>query len=236
MTETTDINALMRPVRDRYDWSRAVWRDCDHCGKQHTGTVKAEDDSQICAHCADQLYWSAWQVLAEQALDQLEAERQRADEAESYARERDSENESIALTVGRLRTELAALLGTQEPVAYLTRHMGCRSPDDCEEYLEVSDKEGVSGNGETAIPVFTHPDKPVVVQEKVKPFKEVVPNDVVPVGNEWFRVRYITRHGNSTSLHLQRENEKLHPLRQNDVIHLSVDNIVPLMIVVKDDD
>ncbi len=49
-------------------------------------------------------------------LDQLEAERQRADKAESYARERDSENESIALTVGRLRLELAALRGEQEPV------------------------------------------------------------------------------------------------------------------------
>lgn len=78
MTDTTDIAALMRPVRDRYDWSNAVWRDCDQCGKQHTGTVTAEDGSQICAHCADQLYWSAWQVLAERALDRLEAERQRA--------------------------------------------------------------------------------------------------------------------------------------------------------------
>ncbi|MFS7249311.1 hypothetical protein AB6869_19880 [Rahnella rivi] len=79
MTDKTDIAALTRPVRDRYDWSNAVWRDCDQCGKQHTGTVTAEDGSQICAHCADQLYWSAWQVLAERALDQLEAERQRAD-------------------------------------------------------------------------------------------------------------------------------------------------------------
>lgn len=78
MTDTTDIAALTRPVRDRYDWSNAVWRDCDQCGKQHTGTVTAEDGSQICAHCADQLYWSAWQVLAERALDLLEAERQRA--------------------------------------------------------------------------------------------------------------------------------------------------------------
>ncbi|MES4613579.1 hypothetical protein V2154_16810 [Ewingella sp. CoE-038-23] len=45
------------------------------------------------------------------AQDQLEAERQRADKAESYARERDSENESIALTVGRLRLDLAKLRG-----------------------------------------------------------------------------------------------------------------------------
>jgi hypothetical protein len=51
-------------------------------------------------------------------LDQLEAEHQRSDKAESYARERDSENESIALTVGRLRLELAALRGAQEPVSF----------------------------------------------------------------------------------------------------------------------
>lgn len=66
-----------------------------------------------------------------------------------------------------------------------------------------------------------------------KPFKDVAPNDVVPVGNDYFRVRYITRHGDSTTLHLQREAEKLHPLRQNDVIHLSVENVVPLTIAVK---
>ena len=66
-----------------------------------------------------------------------------------------------------------------------------------------------------------------------KPFKDVAPNDVVPVGNDFFRVRYITRHGESTTLHLQREAEKLHPLRQNDVIRLSVENVVPLTIAVK---
>ena len=89
MTDKTDIAALTRPVRDRYDWSNAVWRDCDQCGKQHTGTVTAEDGSQICAHCADQLYWSAWQVLAERALDQLEDERQKRETADrSEAAER----------------------------------------------------------------------------------------------------------------------------------------------------
>ncbi len=85
MTDKTDIPALKRPVRDRYDWSSAVWRDCDQCGKQHTGTVTAEDGSQICSHCADQLYWSAWQVLAERALEQLETERQQREAFESAA-------------------------------------------------------------------------------------------------------------------------------------------------------
>ncbi|WP_208952448.1 hypothetical protein [Rahnella sp. ChDrAdgB13] len=96
MTDTTDIAALNRPVRDRYDWSNAVWRDCDQCGKQHTGTVTAEDGSQICAQCADQLYWSAWQVLAERALDQLEAERQQREAAEKALSEK---NERAAACV-----------------------------------------------------------------------------------------------------------------------------------------
>lgn len=85
MTDKTDIPALKRPVRDRYDWSSAVWRDCDQCGKQHTGTVTAEDGSQICSHCADQLYWSAWQVLAERSLERLETERQQREAFESAA-------------------------------------------------------------------------------------------------------------------------------------------------------
>ena len=39
----------------------------------------------------------------------LEAERQRADAAHKYGSERDAENESLMLTVGRLRKEIAAL-------------------------------------------------------------------------------------------------------------------------------
>lgn len=78
-------------------------------------------------------------------------------------------SESYKNILGVAIKELAALRGEQEPVAYLTRHMGCRSPDDCEEYLEVSDKDGVSGNGEAAIPVYTHPAKPVVVRPNLHP-------------------------------------------------------------------
>lgn len=51
-------------------------------------------------------------ISGEQALsllDQLEAERERADDAHKYGSERDSENESLMLTVGRLRLEIAAL-------------------------------------------------------------------------------------------------------------------------------
>jgi len=76
-----------------------------------------------------------------------------------------------------------------------------------------------------------HPDAAPAMTEK--PFKDVAPNDVVPVGNDFFRVRYITRHGDDTTLHLQREAEKLSPYTQNDVIHLSVANAVSLMTKVK---
>lgn len=66
-----------------------------------------------------------------------------------------------------------------------------------------------------------------------KPFKDVAPNDVVPVGNDYFRVRYVTHQSDDTTLHLQREAEQLSPFTQNDVIFLSVANSVPLMIAVK---
>jgi len=121
MTDTTDIAALTRPVRDRYDWSCAVWRDCDHCGKQHTGTVTAGDGSQICAHCADQIYWSAWQVLAERALDQLETERQQAAETNNI-------NLNIKLSLHermvKAEKEVAALKGGLQPVGEIVAWAG----------------------------------------------------------------------------------------------------------------
>ena len=42
-------------------------------------------------------------------VELLEAERQRADAAHKYGSERDSENESLMHTVGRLRVEIAEL-------------------------------------------------------------------------------------------------------------------------------
>lgn len=117
----TDIAALTRPVRERYDWSNAVWRDCDQCGKQHTGTVTAEDGSQICAHCADQIYWSAWQVLAERALDQLVTERQQAAETNNI-------NLNIKLSLHermvKAEKEVAALKGGLHPVGEIVAWSG----------------------------------------------------------------------------------------------------------------
>lgn len=82
MTDTTDIKALQRPTRKHYDWSKAVWMDCDRCGEAHTGTVLADDGARICAGCCDSEYYSAWEDLAETAIKLLEAERQQREAAE----------------------------------------------------------------------------------------------------------------------------------------------------------
>lgn len=60
--------------------------------------------------------------------------------------------------------------------------------------------------------------------------KEISPNDVIEIGSAEFRVRYITYHGGSTSLHLQRKDEPISPFTQNDVVHLSIDNSVPILL------
>ncbi|MBF7978606.1 MULTISPECIES: hypothetical protein [Rahnella] len=73
MTDKADIPELQRPARKNYDWSKAVWTDCDHCGEAHTGTVLAGDGERICAGCCDAEYYSAWEDLAESAIRILEA-------------------------------------------------------------------------------------------------------------------------------------------------------------------
>ena len=100
--------------------------------------------------------------MLKQHISLLEAERQRADAAEGELRSEVMKNLLTTDCMRKAHRKIAEMEGEQEPIAYLTRHMGCRAPDDCEEYLEVSDKDGVSGNGEPAIPVFTAPQKPVV--------------------------------------------------------------------------
>ena len=161
MTDKTDIAALTLPVRDRYDWSNAVWRDCDHCGKQHTGTVAAEDGSQICAHCADQLYWSAWQVLAERAIDLLEAERQRADDAQragdNARSSRDLHHKVSAGLNERLikaEAELAELKAEQVPVGIVRK---------VQQGLHVTLYQSIPEGTE----LFTAPQKPVISKEKL---------------------------------------------------------------------
>ena len=160
MTDTTDIEALTRPVRDRYDWPNAVWRDCDQCGKQHTGTVTAEDGSQICAHCADQLYWSAWQVLAERAIDQLEAERQRADDAVALnkhldlsIRQGEGVNAKLRRSVEAAEEECAELRSKlANPVVLPKSHYVCGCADkfmSAPEVIEAIRAAGFMVKGET---------------------------------------------------------------------------------------
>ena len=163
MTDKTDIAALTRPVRDRYDWSNAVWRDCDQCGKQHTGTVTAEDGSQICAHCADQLYWSVWQVLAERSLDQLEAERQRAAGSEeelhkALHREKTAERKLLAA-----QGEIAELKGEQVPFGYVEHQAAVKVVKGETRFAALT----MEPKGDKCLPLFTALQSPVISKEKL---------------------------------------------------------------------
>lgn len=86
----------------------------------------------------------------------LEAERQRADDAHKYGSERDSENESLMLTVGRLRVEIAELKGDQKPYGYYSA--------ETETILEQQGHASISAEplADSRFPLFTAPQKPVV--------------------------------------------------------------------------
>ncbi|THD55931.1 hypothetical protein ERD95_02180 [Enterobacteriaceae bacterium ML5] len=116
MTDTTDTKALQRPTRKHYDWSKAVWMDCDRCGEAHTGTVLADDGARICAGCCDSEFYSAWEDLAETAIKLLEAERQRADDEKALNKHLDlaiRQSEGVNANLRRLaekaEAEIAAL-------------------------------------------------------------------------------------------------------------------------------
>jgi len=85
--------------------------------------------------------------------------RQRADEAHKYGSERDAENESLMLTVGRLRTELAALKGDQVPVAY-TDKLSLETLQS--NGMACMWKQGQGAEWREQIELFTAPQKPVV--------------------------------------------------------------------------
>lgn len=113
-------------------------------------------------------------------LDQIEAERQRADDEQELNKHLDLANRasegvnaSLRRQVEKAEAELAALKGEQIPVAWITWHQGFRAPDDCEEYLNAytyATKEK-SCDGSDAIPLFAHPAKPVVVLPKIRDSK-----------------------------------------------------------------
>lgn len=50
----------------------------------------------------------------------------------------------------------------------------------------------------------------------------ITPNDVVMIGENKFRLRYITRHGFQYRYHFQHASEPLSPLIENDVLVISV--------------
>lgn len=90
-------------------------------------------------------------------VELLEAERQRADDAHKYGSERDSENESLMLTVGRLRVEIAELKGDQKPYGYYSA--------ETETILEQQGHASISAEplADSRFPLFTAPQKPVVL-------------------------------------------------------------------------
>ena len=180
MADTTDTAALTQRDKDRLgfvtddDTGGYYVAECEECGQIFPsqtcdGAEQIADSGDYgdcyCPHCGfidplecdnANLVWNVQQLKIVNLTKQLEAERQRAADLVLHIN-------TQANMLEKAESELAALKGEQVPIAYLTRHMGCRAPDDCEEYLEVSDKDDVSGNGEPAIPVFTGPQKPVVL-------------------------------------------------------------------------
>lgn len=50
----------------------------------------------------------------------------------------------------------------------------------------------------------------------------LVPNDLVKIGNQILRLRYITRHGSQYTYYFQPGNEPLGPFVENDVVIMSV--------------
>lgn len=155
----TDIAALQRPTRKNYDWSKAAWTDCDHCGESHTGTVLAQDGTRICAGCCDAEYYSAWEDLAERAIKLLEAERQQADDAMTSITDYLSDNIKV-------KAELAALKGEQVPFAYAYHR-------DTGVWWLSLEKPKLPGYTEVR-ELFTAPQKPIVLPEINEDLVEII--------------------------------------------------------------
>lgn len=117
MTDATDIAALMRSMRDLAD--RIV--ECEGENSEGEESIHLYDQSDTT--------FIAQNILL--VLNAFEAERQRADAAHKYASERDTENESLMLTVGRIREEIAALKAKlANPVALPERRSSTSFVDD----------------------------------------------------------------------------------------------------------
>jgi len=120
------------------------------------------------------------------ALTALEAERQRADDAHKYGSERDAENESLMLTVGRLRVEIAELKGDQVPVAITDDMAIVFHTATTDSALGQDDMEEIKAGLRAVQELFTVPQKSVAVIQFSKHRK--LPDGSKPDWNEMPKV------------------------------------------------
>ncbi|MCL0005403.1 hypothetical protein MKT60_000805 [Providencia rettgeri] len=67
-----------------------------------------------------------------------------------------------------------------------------------------------------------------------KPVSELKPNDVIKLGDNWFRCRYFYYSGDNVSIDLQRESDKLSYYRDSTCIKISINKDVGIKFEVKD--
>lgn len=67
-----------------------------------------------------------------------------------------------------------------------------------------------------------------------KSASELNSNDVIKLGDNWFRCRYFYYHDNNVSIDLQREHEQLSPYYDSTCIKISINKDVGIKFEVKD--
>ena len=67
-----------------------------------------------------------------------------------------------------------------------------------------------------------------------KSVSELKPNDIIKLGDNWFRCRYFYYHDNNISIDLQREGDQLSPYYDSTCIKISINKDVDIKFEVKD--
>ncbi|MEX6399242.1 hypothetical protein AB6E88_20035 [Providencia hangzhouensis] len=67
-----------------------------------------------------------------------------------------------------------------------------------------------------------------------KSVSELNPNDVIKLGDSWFRCRYFYYHDNNVSIDLQRERDQLSPYYDSTCIKISINKDIVIKFEVKD--
>ncbi|MEY0553237.1 hypothetical protein AB7345_16415 [Providencia rettgeri] len=67
-----------------------------------------------------------------------------------------------------------------------------------------------------------------------KSVRKLKPNDVIKLGDNWFRCRYFYYHDNNISIDLQRERDELSPYHDSTCIKISINKDVGIKFEVKD--